>query len=266
MSPPQPLHKPLSNFNSPPDFFLAALSLLCLFTAPKPFKFPFLSFPKYPRRFLNLPIMSPSQPPSNLHSFTTPQSLSDWLKPRLPSDSFASWGVKPGTKNIHNLWLELSEGETCLADSIPPIRTVNVVTVRILGKNNRILVESHQELSDGSVRSRWRPLAEKMKANETYEEAVIRAVKEELGIDGNNVRIVPGSYNKKVEERSSNSYPGLPALYVVHSVDALVEGLPDNEEFCTEEAEEYADSSAAAEALCVKRHYWKWVSSDFIAS
>ncbi|XP_031288086.1 uncharacterized protein LOC116146783 [Pistacia vera] len=260
-------HKPLSNFNSPPDFFLAALSLLYLFTSPKPFKFPFLSFPKYPRRVRKIPIMSFSHSQSNLHSFATPQSLSNWLNPRLPSNSFASWGVKPGTKNIHNLWLELSEGETCLADSSPPIRTVNVVTVRILGKNNQILVESRQELSDGSVRNRWRPLAEKMKANETHEEAVIRAVKEELGFDGNTVRIVPGSYNKKVEEGSSNSYPGLPARYVVHSVDALVEGLPDDDgEFCTEEAEEYADFSAAAEALCVKRHYWRWVSSDFIPS
>lgn len=106
-----------------------------------------------------------------------------------------------------------------------------------------------------------------MKANETHEEAVVRAVKEELGFDGNTVRIVPGSYNKKVEERSSNSYPGLPARYVVHSVDALVEGLPDDDgEFFTEEVEEYADFSAATEALCVKRHYWRWVSSDFIPS
>lgn len=203
------------------------------------------------------------------HSFATPQSLSDWLKPRLPSDSFASWGVKPGTKNVHNLWLELSDGETCLADAIPPVRTVNVVTVRIIGKDNQILVDSHQELSDGSVRNRCRPLAEKMKSNETPEEAVIRAVKEELGSilnDSITVRILPGSYSKKLEERNSLSYPGLPARYVLHSVDALVDGLPEEGEFCTEEAEEYADSSAADKALFVKRHYWKWVSSDFIPS
>ncbi|KAF2299542.1 hypothetical protein GH714_032455 [Hevea brasiliensis] len=201
------------------------------------------------------------------HRFATPQSLSEWLKPRLPSDSLASWGVKPGTKNVHNLWLELSEGETFLADSTPPIRTVSVVTVRIIGKNNQILVESHQELSDGGVRNRCRPLAEKMKPNETPEAAVYRAIKEELGSiinDGGLVRIVPGSYKEKVEERNSMSYPGLPARYVLHSVDVTVDGLPEGE-FCTEEVEEYTDSEekrAADKAVFVKKHFWKWEEID----
>ncbi|KAJ6760453.1 RING-H2 ZINC FINGER PROTEIN [Salix purpurea] len=110
--------------------------------------------------------MSVSRKTNNSHYFSTPQSLSDWLKPRLPSDSFASWGIKPGTKNIHNLWLEISQGETFLADSTPPIRTVNVVTVKVIN-NNQTLIESHQELSDGSVRNRCRPLSEKMKPNES---------------------------------------------------------------------------------------------------
>ncbi|ESR54498.1 RING-H2 zinc finger protein [Citrus sinensis] len=269
---PEPGPKPIQSSGSikiinPPASILAAFSVLCLFTCSKPYnttstlKIPFLTFPSNPRRFLKIPIMSRTNHQLHHHSFATPQSLSDWLKPRLPSDSFASWGVKPGTKNVHNLWLELSDGETCLADAIPPVRTVNVVTVRIIGKDNQILVESHQELSDGSVRNRCRPLAEKMKSNETPEEAVIRAVKEELGSilnDSITVRIVPGSYSKKLDERNSLSYPGLPARYVLHSVDAFVDGLPEEGEFCTEEAEEYADSSAADKALFVKRHYWKW--------
>ncbi|KAE8710733.1 caffeic acid 3-O-methyltransferase 1-like isoform 1 [Hibiscus syriacus] len=171
------------------------------------------------------PCLTPGSP------FPTPQALSDWLKPRLPSESLASWGVKPGTKNVHNLWLELSEGEISLLDSSPPLRTVNVVTVRILGKDNLVLVESRHELSDGSVRDRFRPLSEKMKPHETTEEAVVRAVKEELGsvVDSGVVRIVPGSYRKKLEERNSVSYPGLPARYVLHSVDAWVEGFPEED-------------------------------------
>jgi hypothetical protein len=164
---------------------------------------------------------------------------------------------------VHNLWLELFEGETSITDSSPPIRTVNVVTVRILGKDNRVLVESHQELSDGSVRQRFRPLSEKMKPDETTEEAVVRAVKEELG-DSYGVRIVPGSCRMKVEERNSLSYPGLPAKYVLNSVDAVVEGLPKGD-FCTDEKEEYEDSSKFGDALdkavSVRRHYWTWVSS-----
>ncbi|CAI9086986.1 OLC1v1020934C1 [Oldenlandia corymbosa var. corymbosa] len=271
------LHKkPITS--SIPDFIFTAFSIFFLFSSssPKPtsapvnviHKFP---FPLNPRKFFRIPIMSsPSSRAPN--RFPNPQSLSDWLKPRLPSDSFASWGVKPGTKNVHNLWLELSEGETTLlADSTPPIRTVDVVIVRVIGgeQNNKLLLESHQELSNGHVRNRCRPLSEKMKPGESVEAAAFRAVKEELGsvlpegLDGDIVKIVPNSYSKKVEERASASYPGLPARYVLHTVDAVVEGLPHGE-FCTEELEEYDDSDekrAAHGAVSCKKHYWKWVDS-----
>lgn len=139
-----------------------------------------------------------------------------------------------------------------------------------MGKDDLILVESRQQLSDGSFRDRFRPLSEKMKPNETVEEAVARAVKEELGsvIDTGSVRIVPGSYIKKLEERNSASYPGLPARYVLHSVDAWVEGLPE-EDFCTDEQEEYQDLNGTMElekAVSVRKHFWKWVSSDSLHS
>lgn len=113
-----------------------------------------------------------------------------------------------------------------------------------------------------------------MKPDESPEEAVFRAIREELGSvlvnggDNGIIKIVPGSYNKKVEERNSVSYPGLPAKYVLHSVDVLVEGLPDGE-FSTEEAEEYTDSAekrTADRAVSVKTHFWKWVSADSVQS
>ncbi|XP_022974352.1 uncharacterized protein LOC111472979 [Cucurbita maxima] len=284
--PPVPPPQPISDLphltRSPPlpDFFLAALSLFVFLSSSssRSFKLPLLCIQSNPRRFLKTPSMSFSHPNSGrtphdahrLHPFASPQSLSDWLKPRLPSDSFASWGVKPGTKNVHNLWLELSEGETSLADSTPPIRTVQVLSLRIIDNHRRILLESHQQLSDGTLRNRNRPLSEKMKPNETPESAVYRAVKEELGsILGDSdcseiVKIVPDSYKMKIEERNSASYPGLPACYVLHSMDVLVEGLP-KEDFCTVEEEEYAnseESSIADEAVSVKKHFWKWVSLD----
>ncbi|KAJ7959438.1 RING-H2 zinc finger protein [Quillaja saponaria] len=277
-----------------PDLFVTAISICFLFASTAKshpsntfsFRCPFFSFPLKlnSRRFLKIPNMSHTT--SNhknvnfhrRHNFASPQSLSEWLKPRLPSDSFASWGVKPGTKNIHNLWLELSEGETTLADSTPPVRTVQVVTVRVIGKDSRFLIESHQELSDGNVRKRGRPLSEKMKPNEVPESAAIRAVKEELGsvirgsgddIEVSNImRIDPNSYEMKVEERNSDSYPGLPGCYVLHTLDARVEGLPDGD-FCTDEAEEYEDcdeTSVADKAVSVKKHYWTWVSADSIKS
>ncbi|XP_043688366.1 uncharacterized protein LOC122639567 [Telopea speciosissima] len=279
-NPNKPHH--LHHFQKPtslPDFFFTALSLLFLFSSSKPQhhllfpKIPPFSFPSNPRRlFLKNPIMSQYKRTIPNH-FSTPQSLSDWLKPRLPSDSFASWGVKPGTKNVHNLWLEIAEGETSLVDSSPPLRTVHVVTVRVIDGHGSVLIESHQELSDGSLRERCRPLSEKMKPGESVEDAVKRAVREELGSiiqkssDDGLVRIVPGSYLMKEEERVSASYPGLPAFYVLHSVDAWVDGLPGGE-FCTEEVGEYRDCSEAEmvadKAVFVKRHFWKWVASDSV--
>ncbi|XP_030456783.1 uncharacterized protein LOC115677709 [Syzygium oleosum] len=219
-----------------------------------------------------------SRPSPEIHPrFATPESLSDWLKPRLPSGSFASWGIEPGTKNVHNLWLEIFEGETSLTDSVRPVRTVNVVSLRVIRANGQVLVESHQELSDGSVRHRCLLLSEKMKPSETPEMAVTRAVREELGSVirveveniGDVVRIVPGSYKRKVDEKNSMSYPGLPARYILHSFEVEVEGLPEDSEFCTEEEEEYegrGDAGVANRAVSVKRHYWKWVSADSIES
>ncbi|KAI3417846.1 LEA_2 domain-containing protein [Psidium guajava] len=282
---PFPRHQPGATL---PEVLFTALSVLFLFSHPsssssssstakaRALKIPVLSCRLNLRRFLRIPTMSRPGPKIH-HRFANPQSLSDWLKPRLPSDSFASWGVKPGTKNVHNLWLEISEGETSLADSVPPIRTVNVVSVRVVGANGRVLVESRQELSDGSIRHRCRPLSEKMKPSETPEMAVIRAVREELGSVirvevggiGDVVRIVPGSYKMKVEERNSLSYPGLPACYMLHSFEVEVEGLPEDAEFCTEEEEEYegsGDAGVANRAVSVRRHYWKWVSADSIES
>ncbi|PIA41036.1 hypothetical protein AQUCO_02300071v1 [Aquilegia coerulea] len=226
-------------------------------------------YPFHFYQFLKNPIMLPSK----ANSFSTPESLFHWLKPRLPSDSFESWGMKPGTKNIHNLWLELSQGESSInVDSAiaSPIRTVHVVTVKILNQNRGVLIEAQQELSDGTFRERFRPLSEKMKPGEDVEIAVIRAVKEELGSIiqgdiGSIVRIVPGSYEKKVEEKESSvSYPGLPCCYVLHSVEACVDGLP-NEDFCTEEEGEYeecSDVKVADKAVFVKKHFWKWVEAS----
>ncbi|CAK7325320.1 unnamed protein product [Dovyalis caffra] len=193
-------------------------------------------------------------------TFPPPESLLESLKTHFPQDSLASWGTKPGTKNVHNLWLELSRGESMLSDTIPADRKLHCAVVRILNhKTNKILLESDQELSDGSIRSRSRPLSEKMKANEDVEGAALRAIKEELGPSWV-ASFVPGAYKMKKSKRESDSYPGLDTTYVVHTVHATVEGLPD-EDFTTEE-EEYGDclglKKVADKAVHVKRHFWQW--------
>lgn len=136
------------------------------------------------------------------------------------------------------------------------------------------MVESHQELSDGNVRKRGRPLSEKMKPSEDPESAAMRAIKEELGsmVCGSDadldvceiVRIDPNSYEMKVEERNSDSYPGLPGCYVLHTLNATVDGLPEGD-FCTFEVDEYGnldENNVADKAVSVKKHYWTWVRAD----
>lgn len=129
-----------------------------------------------------------------------------------------------------------------------------------------ILIESKQLLSDGTVRERSRPLSEKMKPLESIEEAVVRAVREELG-ESVVIEVLEGSSNVRVEERESLSYPGLKAQYILHSVDAkVVQGLPEEGEFETEETgEDDLDTTGEefeGKAVTVKRHYWKWVDEN----
>lgn len=102
-----------------------------------------------------------------------------------------------------------------------------------------------------------------MKPLELIEEAVARAVREELG-ESVVVNILEGSSNIRVEERESLSYPGLRAQYVLHTVEAkVVQGLPEEGEFETEETGEDPLDGTGEEfegrAVTVKRHYWKWV-------
>ncbi|KAG0457224.1 hypothetical protein HPP92_022050 [Vanilla planifolia] len=263
-----------SIFPSPshPDLlllFAAALSFffVCKNTSSSP-----PSLLQLRRRSLSSPSMTrPPPPPPATIAFSSPESLSDWLKTRLPHGALSSWGVSPGTKTIQNLWIELSQGETSLLLPSPPdevatefdavpLRAVNVATVWIRNGRGSVLVESHQLLSDGSVRHRGRPLSEKMRPGETVEEAARRAVEEELGtVADGRVRIVPGSYNVRVEEKSSASYPGLPARYVLHSVEAQVDGLPEDGEFSTEEVGEGVEGSSNGSAVFVRKHFWKWV-------
>lgn len=106
----------------------------------------------------------------------------------------------------------------------------------------------------------------------------MRAIKEELGsvifesdadLDVSEiVRIDPNSYEMKVEERNSDSYPGLPGCYVLHSLNVTVEGLPEAD-FCTFEVDEYGnidEKEVADKAVSVKKHYWTWVCADSMES
>ncbi|TKW23387.1 hypothetical protein SEVIR_4G288900v4 [Setaria viridis] len=215
--------------------------------------------------------MRPPSPPRAPLAFPTLDSLAAFLRPRLPPQALSSWGAVPGTKTLLNLFLELSHGDcTLIAPTAPPpspqvVRAVHVATVRIRNRRGARLVEARQLLSDGTVRSRGpRPLSEKMRPGESPEAAAARAVREELG-ERARVRIGVAREEAaapRVEERESVSYPGLPARYVLHAVDAeVVGGVPEDGAFETEETGE-DEGDAGAGAITVKRHYWEWVDDD----
>lgn len=207
--------------------------------------------------------MRPPSPPRPPLAFPTLDSLAAFLRPRLPPQALASWGAAPGTKTLLNLFLELSHGDCALhLPAAPPprvVRDVHVATVRIRNRCGARLVETRQLLSDGRIRSRGpRPLSEKMRPGESPEAAAARAVDEELG-ESARVRIL-GAVEARVEERESASYPGLPARYVLHAVDAeVVDGVPEDGEF---ETEETGEDEGCGGAITVKRHYWEWVKDD----
>ncbi|MCO5570419.1 hypothetical protein L7F22_024140 [Adiantum nelumboides] len=204
----------------------------------------------------------------------SPDALASWLSDRLPS-GISQWGTVPGTKRVLNLWIELKEGEILLEDAHPPKRTVHVASVKIRNKAGLMLVEAHQEMADGSIRHRNRPLSEKMRPGENVEDACFRGIFEELGSHlgaRNRVRIFLGSYRRKQEERESLSYPGLLTSYVIHSVDAIIEDLPEAG-FYTVEDEMIGHNSTdpgvflhqgsgkfcKGAAVGVKKHFWRWV-------
>jgi hypothetical protein len=201
----------------------------------------------------------------------SPEALSEWLADRLAQgrEAVSRWGKLQGTKRVSNLWKELREGEISLQDSRPPKRTVHVACVEIVDSRGRSLLEAYQEMEDGSIRHRNRPLSEKMKPGEQVESACLRGIWEELGPElgaPHHVQIRRNSYRREEEERESLTYPGLMTHYVLHHMEALMEHLPA-EDFFTEENEYggYGDGDGAQNSgslnvpIGVARHAWKWV-------
>ncbi|ONK70900.1 uncharacterized protein A4U43_C04F2680 [Asparagus officinalis] len=132
-------------------------------------------------------------------------SLSAYLKSHIPSDSLSSWGLTPATKTLNNLYLEITNGESCLLASPSLTRTINVAILHIKNPCSSTLLESQQLLSDRTLRSRNHPFSEKMMPGELIEDAV----KEELG-ESVRVMVLMETYRVEVDEESV-SYPGLPA-------------------------------------------------------
>jgi hypothetical protein len=165
--------------------------------------------------------------------------------------NYAQWGTG-SAKSVENLWTELTTGEIALKGS-PLCRVLSgVVQVVIRRPDGRILIDSEQIFKDGRCRKRNIPPSEKMLPGETFVDAARRCLVEELHIKPQNITIYPETHKMRQERRDSYSYPGLPSLYTIHSVEVAVRGIPQ-QDFRTFELNNPGEG-------VVREHRWAWQS------
>lgn len=160
------------------------------------------------------------------------------------------WGIGEA-KSVMDLWHEIHEGDSHLRTE-PLLRVVQVVRV-VICREDQVLIEAEQELMDGRRRMRYQLPADKMKPNETIQEAATRCLVEELGLTPQEIQILNHSYRKIREMDDSASYPGLPCDYTYHYVDANVTRLP---------ATPFWVDNHGGKKDSVKRHHWVWVPAN----
>lgn len=177
--------------------------------------------------------------------FASAGDLRRWLAGQ--GVDLAAWG-RGDHKSVDHLWEEIVQGETQIQEE-PPMRLVDVVQV-VVRRGGRALVETEQDLAGGRRRKRNRPPSEKMRPGESYLEAALRCLREELGVKRADVDLLHDTYRRKRMEGPSPSYPGLHTRYTFHVVEARVEGLPDGD-FSTRER-------AGGSGELVEAHHWAW--------
>jgi len=173
------------------------------------------------------------------------EQLKDWLVSR--GIDLSRWGCGQA-KTVESLWDELVNGEMLIQDN-PTLRIGHVVQI-IIRRDQKILIESEQVFDDKRIRTRNYPPSEKMRKDETYREAAIRCLQEELGLDPEDIEIIDSTYRQTQKELESPSYPGLQTRYLFHIVEARVNGLPDTDFWTDESAQNQKDP--------IRRHHWTW--------
>ncbi len=177
--------------------------------------------------------------------FDSERAMEAWLAGRAIDT--ASWG-SAGAKTTANLWHEYEQGEIIFRDH-PPQRLVRVVRI-MLRRNGYVLYEIAQELSDGRLRQRRQPPSEKIIAEESQAAAAERCLREELGLDPRHIHLLDSPAERTESVAESPSYPGLQTHYILFTIEATVDGLP--------EADFWRENEAAGAGDPVKRHLWGW--------
>lgn len=154
----------------------------------------------------------------------------------------SEWG-KGQAKTLAHLQKEIESGETVLVtgEQGELLRKVMVGGADIYyvspgGKKYR-LKEDRQVFKDGRERKRdlGQAVSEKMKPDEDLKDAMIRGVREELGIEGEISLTETGTDEQLL---SSPSYPGLQSQYVRHRFEATLNDQQFQSEGYTEKQED----------------------------
>lgn len=140
------------------------------------------------------------------------------LRKYLPLEQYG----KHRAKTFDELLAEIENKECQISweDGIP-IRSIQVVNIRVYSPAGRALKEDRQEFTDGRIRRRdIKGISEKLYAGEKPLAGAIRAMREELGL-------WEGLYNLENngqcnQQSISPSYPGLVTWYQVFKFKAIV--------------------------------------------
>jgi hypothetical protein len=186
---------------------------------------------------------SNSKQPLNIAS---ERQLINWLSDQ--SIDTSRWGQQRA-RSVADLWQEIRQGESYLYDAPSALRVIEIALI-IIRRDKKILFEVEQQFKDGRIRQRNWPMSEKIKKGEDCFAAALRGIKEELGVEGENVCVDSESCRIIQFFRDSISYPGLRTLYKAYCVNAQIDGLP-NDNFNTYESSDNMEDS-------VRKHSWSW--------
>lgn len=144
-------------------------------------------------------------------------------KARVPIEEYGQGGAK----TIQNLHKELMSGESVMrvSDKYELTRDVNVVWIDVVCSLSNgdvyLLREDRQEFKDGRIRRRSTPssLGEKMQPGEDLDQAIMRALSEEIGVDAIETLHKVGESEEKF---TPPTFPGLETTYTSYSYVAVL--------------------------------------------
>lgn len=201
-------------------------------------------------------------------AFDSAAALSDFLVEH--GIDAAAWPGNERAKSAASLFTELELGETQLeiiggASNRGVRRLIRVVKVRVTrpGAPNECLVEARQVFADGRVRTRGKPLSEKIFPHEDALGAATRGVLEEVGpamaeAEEDAVWLDAESLETWIEIKGSSSYPDLMTRYELWTVDAVVHGIPAEPFETLENCAGNAASSVVEAALVRNGFAYVW--------